>query len=198
MNNLTPRPKPANANYLAKVVIDPDGNGQIVPRTGNESSWAEAVEIAWYRGHIKVTVPGGTPAVISQSYMTGNNQDVILEIRAVTPTEVVFEVGEETVSVPEPEARILADKLVEFAAGNWEGDVALLEANGFDRLWLQGALPLAHAIRAALAGTRGTISLGPTGSEAAAAFAVFSLPGPSSWDATSGASRLRSAIDRNR
>ena len=79
VDQLTLRAKPANATYLAKVVIDPDGNGQMTPRTG-EPSWFERVEIAWYSDRIKVTIPGGTPASISQAYLTGNDQDVIIEI----------------------------------------------------------------------------------------------------------------------
>jgi len=197
--NLSTRAKPANATYVAKVVIDPDGNGHITPRANNDSPWAERVEIAWYQDSIKITVPGGTPASITQAYMTGKNQDVIVEVaKMVAPSAVVFEVGEEMISVREPEARILADKLIGFAAGDWEGDVALLEAHGHDRAWLAGALPLAHAIQGVLSGTRETIRLSPNGREADAAFAVYSLPGPSSWDATSGAARLSGAIARHR
>jgi hypothetical protein len=106
--------------------------------------------------------------------------------------QVVFEVNGETVAVGEPEARILAEKLIGFAAGNFDGDVALLEAHGHDRDWLDGACALGQAIEDVVTGTRdGQIPLDPTGKAADAAFAVYSLPGPSSWDATSGAARLR-------
>ena len=47
--------------------------------------------------------------------------------------EVVFEVDCQNVSLSEPEARILGERLRGFAAGNFTGDVDLLEAYGTDR-----------------------------------------------------------------
>jgi hypothetical protein len=112
---------------------------------------------------------------------------------------VIFDVDGELVTVAEPEARIMGEKLIGFAAGNFDGDVALLEGHGHDPAWLEGARALGQAVEDILTTTRsGSIPLDPQGMAADAIYSVLSLPGPSSWDATSGAARLRDAIERHR
>lgn len=112
---------------------------------------------------------------------------------------VIFESDGELVTVAEPEARFLAETLIGFSAGNFGGDVALLEAHGHDPEWLNGARALGQWIESTLTGAReGSIPLDPNGKAADAVLAVYSLPGPSSWDATSGAARLRNALARHR
>jgi hypothetical protein len=113
--------------------------------------------------------------------------------------DVVFDVDGEMVSVPESEAQICAEKLIGFAAGNWGDDVALLEAHGHDPEWLEGARALGQAIEDVLTGTwDGAIPIDSRGKAADAIYSMLSLPGPSSWDATSGAARLMTALDRHR
>jgi hypothetical protein len=112
---------------------------------------------------------------------------------------VIFEVDGELVSVRESEARIWSEKLLGFAAGNWDGDVSLLEAYGHDREWLEGSRALGQAIEDVLTGTwDGVVPIDANGKAADAIYAMLSLPGPSSWDATSGAARVMAALDRHR
>jgi hypothetical protein len=41
----------------------------------------QKVDIAWYaEGRVKVTFPKGTPAVIRQAYLEGQDNDLILEV----------------------------------------------------------------------------------------------------------------------
>ena len=109
--------------------------------------------------------------------------------------EVVFEVDSQNVSLSEPEARILGEHLRGFAAGNFKGDVDQLEAYGTDRAWLEGARALADAIEDVLTTTReGAIPVDAKGKAAEAALAALALSGPTSFDATSGLSRLFTAI----
>ncbi len=116
-----------------------------------------------------------------------------------TMADVVFDVDGEMVSVPEAEARIWGEKLIGFAAGNWGDDVALLTAHGHDPKWLEGARALGQAIEDVLTGTwEGAIPIDSSGKGADAIYSMLSLPGPSSWDATSGAARLRDAVARHR
>jgi hypothetical protein len=109
--------------------------------------------------------------------------------------EVVFNVDENSVSLSEPEARILAERLRLFAAGKFEGDVAHLAAKGTDPEWVEGARALADAIEDVLTATRtGAIPLDAKGRAADAAFAALALSPLVSTDATSGLSRLYNAI----
>ena len=74
--------KPSNAGWRAKVIVDPNGNVQAAPRSGdNEAHAFESVEIAWYGDdRIKITLKDGAPAVIRQAYLTGSGQNVILDL----------------------------------------------------------------------------------------------------------------------
>jgi hypothetical protein len=111
-------------------------------------------------------------------------------------TEVAFDVDGQQCALSEPEGRILGERLRGFAAGQYEGDVTLLAEHGTDREWIDGARALADAIEDVLTATRpGPIPLDPTGKAADAAVAAISLPGPASWDATSGFARLHKALN---
>lgn len=82
-NSLMLREKPANAKYIAKAVVNPTGDVQMTsPETelGEMMSHFEQVEVAWYPDRVKITLKGGTPASITQAYLTGKDQDVIIEI----------------------------------------------------------------------------------------------------------------------
>jgi hypothetical protein len=71
--------KPSNARYEAKVRVTPEGKSRLVPGSSVNTAFEE-VEVAWYDGSIKVTIPGAAPAVIKQAYLTGAGRDVIVEI----------------------------------------------------------------------------------------------------------------------
>jgi hypothetical protein len=114
-------------------------------------------------------------------------------------TEVAFDVDGEERTLSEGEGRILGERLRGFAAGQYEGDVALLAAHGTDLQWLDGARAMADAIEDVLTATRpAPIPLDPNGKAASAAYAALSLSGPVSWDATSGLARLHGALNKRR
>lgn len=84
MPQLTPKPKPGNAGWIAKAVIK--GNGDVsVSSDASDRSFPDVrpVEVAWYANdRIKLTITGAAPAMISQAYLTGVDRKVIIEIAA--------------------------------------------------------------------------------------------------------------------
>lgn len=73
--------KPANATWVAKEKVSADDQGIDFPlESGGAHPFAE-VELAWYdHGRLKITIPRGTPGVIRQAYLTGNERDLIIEV----------------------------------------------------------------------------------------------------------------------
>ena len=64
------RSKPSNATWLDAADI-----------VGECDHPLSKVEVAWYtEGRVKVSFPQGTPAVIRQAYLTGDSNDLILEV----------------------------------------------------------------------------------------------------------------------
>jgi hypothetical protein len=74
--------KPANATWIAKTKVRvTDPSIDYPPEPGSAHVMPE-VEVAWYEGHrLKLTLAGAAPAVISQAYLPGQGQDVIIELR---------------------------------------------------------------------------------------------------------------------
>jgi hypothetical protein len=64
------RPKPSNAKWLDAANVEGECDHPL-----------RKVEVAWYReGRVKVGFPNGTPAVIRQAYLEGDDNDLILEV----------------------------------------------------------------------------------------------------------------------
>jgi hypothetical protein len=79
---LTPKPKPSNAGWIAKAVVKGDGD-VAVSSDAPDGTFPDVrpVEVAWYpNGRIKLTITGAAPAMISQAYLTGADRKVIIEI----------------------------------------------------------------------------------------------------------------------
>jgi hypothetical protein len=112
---------------------------------------------------------------------------------------VVFEVEAQQVDLSRDESAVVAEKLRNYAAGQYPRDVADLATLGVDRSWLEGARAAADAIEATLAEARtGAIPLDANGKAAHAVFAVLRLSGPTAFDATSGLSRLHRVLESAR
>ena len=79
--------KPSNATYIAKVRSTPDGEIKLVPGDPEDSVYGE-IEIDWYPDRLKITAPGAGPASITQAYLSGKGQDVIIEIGPPRPPRV--------------------------------------------------------------------------------------------------------------
>jgi hypothetical protein len=77
------RDKPANAAYLAQATLQADGWGKMTP---GQYGWGGTVKITWYEDRVKITLPGSTPAAITQAYLTGHDNDVIVELSKAGPT----------------------------------------------------------------------------------------------------------------
>jgi hypothetical protein len=108
---------------------------------------------------------------------------------------VGFEIDGRFCELPEPQARILAERLRGFAAGIYPDDVALLSTLGTDPEWVKGALATADAIEDVLTTARtGAIPIDPNGKAADALFHALRLSGPVSFDATSGLAQLYAAL----
>lgn len=73
--------KPANAGWVAKAVVNTSGQVEIAPADSDQAHDFDSVEIAWY-GHdrVKITLRDGGPAQIRQAYLSGNGQNVILDL----------------------------------------------------------------------------------------------------------------------
>jgi hypothetical protein len=79
-------PKPHQASWLAKHTVYPEIANY--PCDGGEMSHAlEMVDVTWYRDRVKVTFPKSSPAVITQTYLTGPplERDVIVELGPAPP-----------------------------------------------------------------------------------------------------------------
>jgi hypothetical protein len=75
--------KPSNAGYRGKITATADGSVTVVPDP-HYSSFPhplDVVEVAWYDDRVKVTFKKAGPACITQAFMTGNAEPVIIELR---------------------------------------------------------------------------------------------------------------------
>jgi hypothetical protein len=73
--------KPANATWVAKEKVSTDDQGIDFPLESGEAHPFAEVDLAWYdEGRLKITIPRGTPGVIRQAYLTGNERDLIIEV----------------------------------------------------------------------------------------------------------------------
>jgi hypothetical protein len=110
---------------------------------------------------------------------------------------VVFEVDGQEVALSRGGATLLAEKLRNYAAGQYGKDVADLAAVGSGPEWLEGARSAADAIEDTLTGTRsGPIPLDSGGQAANAVYAVLCLTGPVFSDATSDVAQLHAVLSR--
>ncbi len=76
-------PKPSQATWIAKVIVNPDGQVEVAPAPDGTTHQLSQVEVAWYGDdRIKVTVKNGGPAVIRQAYLTGVGRPVIVDLVA--------------------------------------------------------------------------------------------------------------------
>jgi hypothetical protein len=85
MPSINSLPKPSNAGWIAKIDANPDGEFGIAQAEspGQDHAFRD-VNVAWYGDdRIKITLRGGGPAVIRQAYLSGNGQDVILDLIAL-------------------------------------------------------------------------------------------------------------------
>ena len=74
------RMKPVNATWLAKAKVSADHSIDFLLEGGTGHEFAE-VDLSWYdEGRLKITIPRGTPGVIRQAYLTGNERDLIIEV----------------------------------------------------------------------------------------------------------------------
>jgi hypothetical protein len=75
----TERKRPSNATYVAKAIVFADGAIEYTP--ANAEVRNDRVEVNWYEdGRIKVIVRGMAPAAIRQAYLTGQDDDVIIDL----------------------------------------------------------------------------------------------------------------------
>jgi len=112
---------------------------------------------------------------------------------------VVFEVDGESVPLTRSSAALLAEKLRNYAGGQYERDVADLAKLGIDPVWLEGARAAADAIEDALTDARpGPVPFDSAGKAAHAVYAVLRLTGPVFSDATSDVAHLHAVLDSNR
>lgn len=108
---------------------------------------------------------------------------------------VVFDVDGTQVILSRTSATVLGEKLHNYGAGQYQGDVADLASRGVEPSWLQGAGAAADAIEDVLTDTAaGPIPLDAHGKAADAVFAVLRLTGPVFFDAMSDVSQLHSAL----
>src|SRR6266566_2332779 len=105
---------------------------------------------------------------------------------------MAFEVAGRRNALEEDHARDAPPKLREFARGNHSQDVVLLENLGFDRRWIEGAVPLADHIDQWYAEER-TDAIVLEGLEAEAMYAILTLTYSDAWTA-SGRYRLWAAL----
>lgn len=86
--------KPANATWVAKAKVSADDTTIDFPLEGGAGHAFAEVDLSWYEeGRLKITIPRATPGVIRQSYLTGNERDLIIEI-APRPEKRVIEAAE--------------------------------------------------------------------------------------------------------
>jgi hypothetical protein len=73
--------KPANATWVAKAKVSADAQAIDFPLEHGEAHPFSEVDLTWYEhGRLKITIPRGTPGVIRQAYLTGNERDLIIEL----------------------------------------------------------------------------------------------------------------------
>jgi hypothetical protein len=80
--------KPSNATWRGKLRATPGGTVEVVPdpNYGPQSTSPfphslDDVIIGWYDDAVKITFKGGGPAHISQAYLKGDGDDVIIEVK---------------------------------------------------------------------------------------------------------------------
>jgi hypothetical protein len=100
------REKPENATYHAHATIESSGWGQMTP---GEYGWGGHVKIAWYENRVKITLAGATPAAITQAYLTGSNNDVVIELSKAGPSQSERQHEELGAQLAELEARRTRD-----------------------------------------------------------------------------------------
>jgi hypothetical protein len=90
----TQKVKPANATWVAKAKVSADDSAIDFPLEGGTKHEFAEVDLSWYEeGRLKITIPRGTPGAIRQSYLSGNERDLIIEI-AKRPDKRVIEAAE--------------------------------------------------------------------------------------------------------
>jgi hypothetical protein len=90
----TQKVKPANATWVAKAKVSADDSSLDFPLEGGTKHEFAEVDLSWYEeGRLKITIPRATPGVIRQTYLTGNERDLIIEI-APRPEKRVMEAAE--------------------------------------------------------------------------------------------------------
>ena len=68
------------STYAARVVVSPEGEITVEPGEADVSAYGP-VEIAWYPDRLEVTALGAGRASITEGYLSGRDQDVMVEIR---------------------------------------------------------------------------------------------------------------------
>jgi len=90
----TQKVKPANATWVAKAKVSANDSSLDFPLEGGTKHEFAEVDLSWYEeGRLKITIPRATPGVIRQTYLTGNERDLIIEI-APRPEKRVMEAAE--------------------------------------------------------------------------------------------------------
>jgi hypothetical protein len=80
--------RPSNATYRARATVDPDGHAWFVPlEPDSKMPWFATVVIRWYDDHIKVSLPKQGPGAITQAFLTGKDDSIIIDISKVEVEE---------------------------------------------------------------------------------------------------------------
>ena len=70
----------SDATCIAKVTLTPAGEIELEPADVDASAFGP-VEVTWYADRLKITALGAGRASITDTYLSGNGQDVVVELR---------------------------------------------------------------------------------------------------------------------
>ena len=80
--------KRSNATYTAKARVTSEGETELEPGGGDASAYGP-VEISWYPDRLTITAVGAGRASMIDEYLSGNGQDITIEIRPPSLDELM-------------------------------------------------------------------------------------------------------------